>query len=199
MTQWTYSPMEDTGGYLNPEDIDRLVSAASKVGRKQFRDKLLLTLLFRSGRRVGELVQLTPGDINWDRKMVHWHIEKRKDKDHKEWKPLDEFSIMLLKNYINNKEIDDEDPVFPITTARVWQIVRRAGEVSGIEKVGDKPLHPHHFRHSFAVWMAQNIETPEDLTLLQLLLAHTDIRTTMFYLQFSPRRAKKLLQRAFNG
>ena len=56
-----------------------------------------------------------------------------------------------------------------------------AGKDAGIEYVGDKRIHPHHFRHSYSIYMVDRISIRK----LQELLGHSDINTTAHYLQYS--------------
>jgi integrase len=200
-----YKPMSDLSGYLTYAQIKRLFKFCHSD-----RDKALFLTLFYSGRRVSEVVRsLKPKDIDFDENMIIWRIRKKKPRKRdeetgkfnrhktppvKKIKAAHPKLIKALQAYIRGAHIGDESYVFPITTRRVRQIFTRLAKDSGIETVGEKPLHPHHMRHSFAIEAAKKISTPEGLVLLQKALDHSSIQTTMFYLQFAPREQKKLLE-----
>ncbi len=83
------------------------------------------------------------------------------------------------------------DKIFPITRQRVYQIVKKLGKITGIERVGKKPIHPHIFRHSFAVNLVKN---GLDVRKLQMLLGHSRLSASAFYLQFSQKDVSEELQ-----
>ena len=186
-------PMTDEAGYIPYDQVMELIDSTT-----DFRDKLLLTLLFRSGRRVSEVVRsLKPRDVDFKEGMILWHILKKKDKNYKRWKPIDKDTLGMLWNYIELKRIDPDQFVFGICRSRVFQIVRKYGNKIGLDKVGNKHIHPHHLRHSFAVHLARNMRSPADLAFLQDLLEHSDIRFTLYYLQFAPKETRAILERSF--
>jgi len=111
--------------------------------------------------------------------------------------PINGVLIEMLRNYIRDNNIGDNDYVFKISRQRVFQLVRRYGKKSGVERVGNKMIHPHHLRHSFAVHMAKNIKNPAELRKLQELMAHSGINITAYYLQFNPTESRELLERTW--
>jgi integrase/recombinase XerD len=71
----------------------------------------------------------------------------------------------------------------PITSKSVWDAVQQAATRAGL----DKHVHPHTLRHSFATHL---LEAGADLRTIQLLLGHTDLKTTSRYLHMSERHLK---------
>jgi integrase/recombinase XerD len=189
------SPMRDIKGYLTREQVERLLAAATNL-----RDRLILQLMYRCGRRVSEVLALRKEDILWDEKMIAFTILKRK-RPLKEIKPVDSETLAMLKEYIENgcKNIKKgpKDKLFPVTRQYVFKYIRQLGKKTGIEKVGTKKIHPHHLRHSFAVYAVKSgsIKTTEDLRKLQMLMAHASISTTAHYLQFSPTELKDVVSK----
>jgi integrase/recombinase XerD len=182
------STMSDPRGYLSVEQVEAIIGAA-----KNPRDKLLLQLLYRCGRRVSEVLMLREEDILWADRKIIFNILKRK-KPVKELKPVDEDTFRLLEEYVRIKgsllglrKQAGGQLLFPISRQYVFKMMRKLGAEVGITRVGKKGLHPHHLRHSFAVHQVRgNIKTADDLRKLQMYMGHANINTTAHYLQFSP-------------
>jgi integrase/recombinase XerD len=188
--------MKDPRGYLSREQVEKLIGSAQNL-----RDQLMLQIMYRCGRRVSEVLLLKPEDILWEDKKIIFSILKRK-KPVKELKPVDDATLKLLDLYINNEIVMkgvrkkfSGDKLFPVTRQYVFKMVRKLGERAGITKVGNKKLHPHHLRHSFAVHAVRTtVKTAEDLRKLQMYMGHANIATTSHYLQFSPDEQRSLIE-----
>ena len=195
MVEFASVPMKDPKGYLTEEQVDKILDSASNL-----RDRLLLQLMYRCGRRVSEVLLLTKDDILWQDKKIIFTILKRK-RPIKELKPVDDETLKLLQLYAEGhvemkglKKKGDGAKLFPITRQYVFKLIRKLGARAGIEMVGKKRLHPHHLRHSFAVHQVRNnIRTAEDLRKLQMYMGHANISTTAHYLQFSPEELRELV------
>lgn len=217
------NPMKNPEDWLTGDFADMVLDQAKLQSSRNW---LIILLLITTGRRVGELIQLKVKDINWDNAMILWNIEKKhkrlKDKsgsflfriDNKgkkrhltekiylrKWKAIDSKSLSFLRNYILEEQLGPEDYVFyspykgknwPISRNMVWIFVNKIGKKLSIK------LHPHTLRHTFSVWVAQNMKSPADLKKLKDLLEHSDTKVTETYLQFSPKETKDLLERTFN-
>src|SRR3989338_4259742 len=190
-----FAPMKDPRGYLTPEQAISLLEAAPNL-----RDRLLLQLMYRCGRRVSEVLLLKKEDILWNDRKIIFTILKRK-RPVRELKPVDDDTLKMLELYcspevslpgIRKKPTDSR--LFPITRQYVFSLVRKLGKQAGIERVGEKPLHPHHLRHSFAVHAVRSgLRSAEDLRKLQMYMGHANINTTSHYLQFSPEELRSLV------
>lgn len=187
--------MKDLKGYLKQEDVEKLIDAAQNL-----RDRLILQIMYRCGRRVSEVLAMKKGDIIWEENKIIFNILKRK-RPVKELKPVDSGTMRLLKAYVDGeveikgiKKRMEGELLFPVTRQYVFKMIRKIGKSVGIETVGDKKLHPHHLRHSFAVHQVRtNVKTAEDLRKLQMYMAHANITTTSQYLQFSPDELRSLV------
>ena len=186
--------MKDLKGYLTESQVNNIISTASNL-----RDRLILQLMYRCGRRVSEVLMITKEDILWDERKIIFNILKRK-RPLKEMKPVDDETMGLLKQYVENpgirklKKKMDGELLFPVSRQYVFKLIRKLGERAGIEYVGKKRLHPHHFRHSFAVHQVRTrVKTAEDLRKLQMYMSHANIATTSHYLQFSPDELRDLV------
>lgn len=202
-----FVPMKDVRGYLTLEQCKVLLSKC-----RNRRDKLLFMTLFYSGRRISEVVRsLKPEHIDAKNNMIAWRILKKNPRKRDyltgkilsgpkppapyKYKYAPPKLIRSLKSYIRDKKISPKQYVFPISDRRVRYIFTQVGKDAGIERVGEKPLHPHHLRHSFAVEGAKKANSPMDIVLLQNALDHSKIDTTMHYLQFNPKRQKELMDK----
>lgn len=211
-------PMQDLRGYLTEEQVQTLFEACSTD-----RERLLIRMLWKTGRRVGEILGLQVKDIDFITCNILWHIEKknilkkrRKETpekfeerkkhpkpDYPILKPIDRASIGMLKDYIVKERLGHEDYIFyspfigrgkPLTRFRIFQLIRKIGERAGIARVGNKGIHPHHFRHSFAVHIVRNAKNPAAIALLQKALEHNNINITMNYLQFSQEDLREIIE-----
>lgn len=187
-----FTVMQDMKGYLSPEEVRRVIDGANFGDR--LRNKLLIKVLAYTGRRISEIVGLKkkdkppltggliPNHIDVDNSQILWDIVKKK-KPTQQWVPAPPELIDNLITYINLVGIKDNERVFPISRQRAQQIVRQAGEFANINFVGNKRIHPHHFRHSYAVSLIRD-GTP--IFEIKKLMAHSTIMVTESYLKIAP-------------
>lgn len=128
---------------------------------------------------------LIPKRVYEDEAVLVLYTLKRSKGPERRRVPTPRPLIDSLNEYIENKGIGEEERVFSISPERVFQIVRRAGENAGIEKVGEKPIHPHHFRHSHAVAYVRQNPNIEGIRKLQKRFKHSSVDMTVYYLQFA--------------
>ena len=200
MAEFAAQTMKDPRGYLTPEQVEQLIGASANL-----RDRLILQLMYRCGRRVSEVLLLTGDDILWDDRKLIFTILKRK-KPVKELKPVDEETLDLLEKYMKEsgeikgirKRMQSGGRLFPVSRQYVFKMVRQLGAKTGITHVGKKKIHPHILRHSFAVHAVRtSVKTAEDLRKLQMYMGHANIATTSHYLQFSPEEQRSLIEGMF--
>ena len=192
------NPMKDPENWLKPELVAILFS---KAKQHSYRNWLILTLLLRTGRRIGELLQLKPKDVNVEQEMILWNIEKKKNVT-KKWKAIDGESLDLLIDYVSDNQIQlDEYVFFSPIKGREFHISRQAVFIflQKYAKAMGVHIHPHTFRHTFSVWVAQHMKNPSDLKKLKDLLEHSNISMTEHYLQFAPGETKNLLEETFTS
>lgn len=143
------------------------------------KERMLFQFLWMTGCRVTEAITVRRSDIDF----MHNEISIRWQKSRK-WKfrtiPMHKQLREILEWYVHSLRYDQE--VFPFTRQRAWQMCQKYG-------FG----HPHKLRHSFAVNFIRNYEGAEGLRILQLLLGHSKINTTMEYLVFIPEMQKEAL------
>ena len=137
------------------------------------RDYLIMRVLWRTGARVSELLNITPQDIEFHNQVVN--ITKAKGGKQRRVL-LDEETLKLLSEYISSPNIPEDRHIFSIKRCQVHTIVKRYGKMIGVD------IHPHTFRHSFAIHL---VRSGLDLRRVQQLLGHSNLNTTQVYLQFN--------------
>ena len=189
--------MSDPNRYLEQDEINAIIGATK---RQSYR--MLFFFLAGTGRRVSEVVRcLKPGDINWTEGYINFTIlKRRKNKEFKMLLPVLDKFLLPLKRYIKDNHIRDDQFIFPMSRQRAGVIFKQAAYKVGIYHKGlgerNKP-HLHLLRHSFGMRGAANASSPAAIRTLQESMGHSSIDTTMFYLNFSQKDKKKLLEEMF--
>lgn len=158
---------------LSTEEVSRLLDATDTL-----RDRLMLELVYSSGLRSEELVNLKVGDIDPDRMLIRVRLGKgNKDRD----VTLSNVVLNRLREYARiHRPVyyifpSTKEPNKPIHTSTIRKKLMKAKEKAGITKPGAL----HLLRHSFATHL---LEAGYDIRTIQKLLGHTHISTTMIYL-----------------
>ena len=188
MTQVT--PIRDLKGYLEPEQVEKVIAAAPNP-----RDALLVRILWRTGIRVSELIGIKESDIDFEDRGILIKVQKMRKRDGKAIErrrivPVDGGTLDMIKQYLvwRAQFRYVGALLFPISRQRVNQLFWRLGRRAGIKEIGDPAiskhtkLHPHVLRHSFAIHCAKHGMTIERL---QKILGHSSPTTTSVYLQYS--------------
>jgi site-specific recombinase XerD len=171
---------------LSREEVERLIQyAASPLHR------IWLLILYATGIRRQELVQLKIEDIDSDRMLIRIRQGKgKKDRN----VMLSPRLLQELRDYWRSANPKPKTYLFPsksthptgdapMTSKSVWDAVQQAAARAGL----GKRVHPHTLRHCFATHL---LESGVDLRTIQLLLGHADLKTTSRYLHLSERHLK---------
>ncbi len=121
--------MKDVSGFFSDSQLKAIYNKA-----ESYRDKVLIRLLWKSGRRISEVLEIRKGDIDFDNAMIVWNILKKK-KAVRKWKPIDRWTLGLLSEYILQSKLDEDKyyllhtgyPEKHMTRQRAFQIVRDVG------------------------------------------------------------------------
>ncbi len=164
---------------LSTEEVKTLINSADFK-----KSKLLIQLLYSSGLRVSELVNLTPKDLDF-KQNIGW-VRKGKGKKDRLFKLADSISKQLEKQIADkpeNKYVLSKDK--PLTTRNIQLLIKKTAMKAGI----NKKVTPHTLRHSFATHL---LEAGENLLVIQQLLGHENLETTRIYTHISQDQIKKV-------
>ena len=182
--------------YLLPEDIDKLMDLPDDTD-KGIRDKAILELLYATGIRATELIDMDIADINIRMGFVTCEGENIRARII----PVGRMARNAVERYVNEsrsrltRNNEDEKHLFvnfqgkPFTRQGLWKVLKEYGESAGFSI----NLTPQVLRNSFAIHMLQN---GADLKSLQELMGHEDISATQVYLAFTKNRIKDVYDRS---
>jgi integrase/recombinase XerD len=179
---------------LSTEEVELLLEQPKCVDLKGFRDKAMLELLYATGIRVSELIQLNLSDLN-----VEMGFIKCKKGSRERMIPIGSIAIASLKEYMIKSrpmliQRADEKALFVninggrLTRQGFWKIIKQYKNQAKISK----DITPHTLRHSFA---AHLLENGADLRSIQEMLGHSDISSTQIYAQLAKNKIKELYKK----
>ena len=177
---------------LTEDEVDGLLKAPNTDEPLGHRDRAMLELLYATGLRVSELINLKQSQVNFNQGVLR--IIGKGDRER--LIPLGEESQRWLKDFIDGPRMEillerQTDYLFPtrrgdrMTRQAFWHIIKRYAQKAGI----DKKLSPHSLRHAFATHL---LNRGADLRVVQLLLGHSDLSTTQIYTHVARERLKDL-------
>lgn len=165
---------------LTNEEIDLLLNQPKCIDAKGYRDKAMLELLYATGIRVTELIDLNVDDVNLEAGVV------RCDSKGKErYIPLYDEAVKAISDYLELvrpqmvKDPDEKALFVNVSGERMsrqgfWKIIKFYTKKANIQK----DITPHTLRHSFA---AHLLENGADIHAIQEMLGHADISSTQVY------------------
>lgn len=182
--------------FLSPEELEQLFAQPKLDTPAGLRDRAILELLFSSGLRVSELVNLNKDHINLKRREFMVRGKGQKDRpifvseEAANWvkKYLDartDTLSPLFINYSGKKQIENTGNAQRLTARSVQRMVERHARLAGITK----HVSPHTLRHSFATDLLMN---GADLRSVQAMLGHSNISTTQIYTHVTDPHLKKI-------
>jgi len=182
--------------YLRMEEVDRLIQQPDLNTPTGIRDRAIIELLYSSGLRVSEVIDLKVGDL--DTRMGCLRCVGKGDKER--LVPVGRKAMAAVEQYLANvrpalaERRKGGPPVGylflntrgnRIGRVSVWRILEQMGKKAGIRV----PLSPHKLRHSFATHL---LERGADLRSVQMMLGHADISTTQIYTHVIEERLKEI-------
>ncbi len=180
---------------LTGKEVELFLDQPDCTDKKGSRDKAMLELLYATGIRVSELIDLDVDDLNLPGGVLNC-----RGKGRNRVIPLYPVAIRALEDYLKNVrpqlvESPDEDALFVNMTGErmsrqgFWKLIKHYQEKAGIQK----EITPHTLRHSFA---AHLLENGADLRSIQEMLGHADISSTQIYSKLLNQKLKDVYKKA---
>lgn len=183
--------------FLSVDDVDRLLKAPDVSTPRGLRDRALIEVLYATGLRVSELVQLRPQDLHLDAGYLTTLGKGRKQRlvpigdEAAQWvtRYLQEGRPALLGRRSSPRLFVNARGGGPgITRVGFWKILKGYGATLGFAR----QISPHVLRHSFATHL---LERGADLRSIQMMLGHADVSTTQIYTHILDARMRALYDR----
>jgi integrase/recombinase XerD len=174
--------------FLNQSEIETLLAVPDVSTETGLRDRAILELMYSSGLRVSETVNLTMKDLDLDLGILTTTGKGSKTRR----VPVGSSAVEWLKSYLavrRRKENVEVQNLFVTTLGRpinrqiIYQFIREYAEKCGFQGVS-----PHTLRHSFATHLIQN---QADIRSVQQMLGHSDISTTQIYTHITDAHLKR--------
>ena len=182
---------------LSEDEVVRLLNQPDITTEEGFRDRTMLEVLYATGMRVSELINLTLERVDLNMKYIIAFGKGSKERI----VPLGSVAAEFLQQYLEKVRPKlthagrNTNIVFlafgghELTRQRFWQIIRAYGRKANINKA----LTPHILRHSFATHLLDN---GADLRSVQELLGLSDISTTQIYTHLTNKRLRDIYAKA---
>ena len=180
---------------LSSREVELLLEQPECVDAKGYRDRAMLELLYATGMRVTELIDLNIGDVNLGAGVVRCESRGKE-----RFVPMYPAAIKALGEYIELVRpqmlaLPDEEALFVNVSGErmsrqgFWKIIKYYQKKAKI----DKDITPHTLRHSFA---AHLLENGADIHAIQEMLGHADISSTQVYSHLVKKQLKDVYNKA---
>jgi integrase/recombinase XerD len=182
-------------GILSRQEVESLLSQPNGSNPLGQRDKALMEILYATGLRVSELVNLKLSNVNLEAGYVRMMGKGSKERI----VPMGSKALEVLKAYLSEgrpRLLKGRSSSYlflnlrgnPLTRQGFWKVIKKYGRSAGIKK----EITPHKLRHSFATHL---LEGGADLRSVQIMLGHVDISTTQIYTHITRERLKQVHER----
>ena len=177
---------------LTEGEVESLLAAPDVSDPLGHRDRTMLEVLYATGLRVSELINLKQSGINLNQGVLR--IVGKGDRER--LIPLGDEAQNWIREFISGPRTEillerQSDYLFPtrrgdrMTRQAFWHIIKRYSKLAQI----DSKMSPHTLRHAFATHLLNN---GADLRVVQMLLGHSDLSTTQIYIHVARARMKEL-------
>ncbi len=180
--------------FLTLDEVESLLESPPLTSLIGVRDRVMLEVLYATGFRVSELINIKLNDLDMQRGVITTIGKGEKERI----VPIGEEAMKWIKRYVDGvrdsilKSKDSSGVLFvtnrggAMTRQNFWTIIKKHAIGAGIEAT---KIKPHVIRHSFATHL---LERGVDLRHLQAMLGHADISTTQIYTHVMSERLKGL-------
>jgi type 1 fimbriae regulatory protein FimE len=171
--------------HLTPQEVDRLIKAASRLGRYGHRDATLILVAYRHGLRVSELVALRWDQVDLEQGFLHVsRLKNGVPSTHPLRGPEIRALRRLRRGYGISPYVFVTERRGAMTGSSVRKIIARAGDVAAL----GFPVHPHMLRHACGFKLANE---GHDTRAIQHYLGHRNIQHTVLYTEMAADRFKR--------
>ena len=180
---------------LTNKEVELLLQQPKASDAKGTRDKAMLELMYATGIRVSELIDLNVSDVNLQSASIRCFSKNRE-----RFIPMYPYAVTMLRDYMDHVRTSlvsssENEALFVnmngerMSRQGFWKIIKYYQNKAKIKK----DITPHMLRHSFA---AHLLENGADLKSVQKMLGHSDISSTLFYTQLVPTSIRDVYQNA---
>ena len=172
---------------ISIEEVEALLEQPDLEKAEGQRDRAMLEVMYSSGLRISELLNLKIRDISFDRGMINVIGKGNKERN----VPIGDYALEYLFKYINDgraKNMNRNSPILflnrygePLSRIYFFKQVKKYALQAGIKT----EISPHTLRHCFATHMLEN---GAELRAVQEMLGHANIATTQIYTNISSKR-----------
>ena len=175
---------------MSEAEVDKLLNSPDVANKIENRDKAMIEMLYATGMRISELVNLKMTDVDMKRCVVKVFGKGSKER----LVPFGETALDSLRSYLNEREQSSSKEIFlsnrgkKMTRVAFWQRVK----IYLIRENLKNSISPHTLRHAFATHL---LNRGADLRSVQLLLGHSDLSTTQIYTHIAKQRLSDVLKK----
>jgi len=174
--------------FLNKSEIEMLLAQPDVSTANGLRDRAILELMYSSGLRVSEVVDIKVRDLDLDLGILTCTGKGSKTRR----VPMGSSAVEWVKSYISARQKIENIEIQNLFVSSGGKVLNRQLIHSFIKAYGDKcgleGVSPHTLRHSFATHLVQN---SADIRSVQQMLGHADISTTQIYTHITDAHLKK--------
>ena len=175
---------------ISEKEVETLLNSINGSNNIELRDKAMIELLYATGVRVSELVNIKLNDIDFNRRVIRVIGKGSKER----LVPFGEKAFIALNNYLALRENRITKEIFlsnrgtGITRISFWNRVKFYLNRCGLSI----EISPHTLRHAFATHI---LNRGADLRSVQMLLGHSDLSTTQIYTHIAKQRLSDVLKK----
>jgi len=175
---------------MSEDEVDKLLNSPDSNIKIEKRDKAMIEMLYATGMRISELVNLKITDVDMQRCVVKVLGKGSKER----LIPFGEQAYEALNNYLSDRDKSSSKEVFlsnrrtKISRVAFWHRIKHYIVRENLKQT----ISPHTLRHAFATHL---LNRGADLRSVQLLLGHSDLSTTQIYTHIAKQRLSDVLKK----
>ena len=175
---------------MSEDEVDRLLKSPDTSNKIEKRDKAMIEMLYATGMRISELVNLKLTDVDLQRCVAKVFGKGKKER----LIPFGEAALEALTDYISDRDKSVSKEIFlsnrgkKLSRVAFWQRIK----IYLIRENLKNSISPHTLRHAFATHL---LNRGADLRSVQLLLGHSDLSTTQIYTHIAKQRLSEVLKK----